>query len=168
MLNKKNKNNVAYSLNTASTITTSNNCNFNQLASTNSGNYSTTQTIGTVTNSSPFLVGYGNNMNTVYGYGAYIDPKPLDSGNFLIRTYLKEDELDSLLTTIKDRITEENDIESFRDLIRNLVYERHFSEEFLLKYIDYLTKQIVLIRHASEIKTGEYSQVALYFEAKEM
>lgn len=83
-----------------------------------------------------------------------------------LTSYLKEDEIYNMLTAIEGRIIEEEDSGLFKDFIQIIVENKKFSEEFIMHFISYLTKKNILIMHSFEIKTGEYSQVALYFQVK--
>jgi len=77
--------------------------------------------------------------------------------------YFKEDELCEIL----DRILASASENDFKKIIRTIVRSRHFSEEFLSKYLSYLTKGDILQMHRGDIKSSSYPTICLYFETKE-
>jgi glucan phosphorylase len=90
-----------------------------------------------------------------------------DSYNIAI--YLKESEIETMLDAIISRISDKEDLEKLKNFISHIIYQRRFSEEFLLKYIDYLpNKDTLLQMHRSEIKSGEYANIALLFEMEKI
>lgn len=78
-----------------------------------------------------------------------------------IAYHLNEDELLSLLDKLKTRGMD------IRCFVRFLVKNRHFSEGFLLKNIEYLYKQDILQLHKADLLSGSYQQVNLFYEAKQ-
>lgn len=87
--------------------------------------------------------------------------------NILAR-YLREDEISEILDNVKFRIGSGNNDYYISILKTFLDSERHFSEEFLLNHLDKNNisklKESVLKAHYYDIKSGEYSQLALLFE----
>ena len=87
--------------------------------------------------------------------------------NILAR-YLREDEISEILDNVKSRIGRGNNGHYISILKTFLDSERHFSEEFLLNHLDKdnisKLKKDVLKAHYYDIKSGEYSQLALLFE----
>lgn len=76
--------------------------------------------------------------------------------------FMTEEEIIKVIDIITPRMGD--DISS---VIRHIVRSIHLSEEFLLKYADYLRVNDILRQHAREFNSGEYSSLALYYEAKE-
>jgi hypothetical protein len=80
---------------------------------------------------------------------------------------LEEEELSSLFKTLLSK-------EGFPDRylkcvtgeIQRVVRSRHFSEEFILEFLEYLSADDVLAAHSFEIMSGKYSSVRLYLDAK--
>lgn len=78
-----------------------------------------------------------------------------------IAYHLNEDELLNLLDKLKARGM---DIKCF---VRFLVKNRHFSEEFLLKNLEYLYRQDILQLHKADLFSNSYQQINLFYEAKQ-
>ena len=104
----------------------------------------------------------GSFINTsVYNDYLYNTKNPLEA---IIIEFLSEEELIKLLDIVNSRCTEEKD---FQAMIVYIIENRHCSEAFILKYLKYenLDKALLLSilkeRHAAEINTGEYAQLAL-------
>lgn len=83
--------------------------------------------------------------------------------------YLKESELLEILEKVRSRATKDE----FVKLTLNIISKRHFSEEFILKFVPeeyerYKTsfEGAVLAYHYNDIKSTEYSQLSLLFELK--
>lgn len=74
---------------------------------------------------------------------------------------LKELEVSELLDKV---ISRNKDKSSVRSVISWTVRNRHFSEEFLIRYSDYLNITDIMVMHSPDIQSGEYSQLALMFE----
>jgi hypothetical protein len=73
---------------------------------------------------------------------------------------LKEDELLDVVRKAKDRLDERQ----FKKQLKMIVYEYHFSEDFLLEFIDFLDKDIVLHQHRRDITSGEYESLKCLYE----
>lgn len=90
-----------------------------------------------------------------------------DCYNLLAR-YLREDEISEILDNVKFRIGSGSNDDYISILKAFLDSKRHFSEEFLLNHLDKDNiselKESVLKAHYYDIKSGEYSQLALLFE----
>ena len=124
-----------------------------------------------LTTNSAFLGSVDNN-DSILIYDNYTVPVALrnnHSNEFLayIGKYLSEDEIDTMLSNIKHRASYLNEDVSLglKGYIKNLVSTRHFSEDFLVKYYDYLSREDILIMHASEIATNTYPELALLLMA---
>lgn len=94
---------------------------------------------------------------STYNYTYYNSLEPELSEYF---DCLTEDELSEYLDKIIARKVDPSQI------IIKLVSILHFSEDFLSKYISYLTKEILFINHKREIISGEYATLKLLLEAK--
>lgn len=123
-----------------------------------SSNYSSLSTslstISTNANSQTYLY-YGNSSHFQYED----ENEKIIS---LLLDYLKEDELSELLDNIIERSDLLNkDTEPIKSTIRRIVTHRHLSEEFILKYYEYLTKESILRLHTSDIASKQYANLAL-------
>lgn len=87
----------------------------------------------------------------------------LYSPTAVICNYMGESEIIDLINKIFPRIKNDPEKEQF---LRELVRERHFSEQFLIDYWDFLSKDIVLRNHRADIQSGDYSRLALMLELK--
>ena len=110
-------------------------------------------------------IGTNNTVVTPYYYtGGAVSP--LDDYSVSVSDfcqYLNEQEIRDLLTTIINRAEQS----VVRKIVRNLVINRHFSEEFLCDYFNYLDEHDLYVNHAANIKSGEYSRIKLLFVATE-
>jgi len=72
---------------------------------------------------------------------------------------LSEDELEPIIDTILER-----DKHAGHYFVVSLVKKRHFSEEFLLKYLKELTMEDMMEMHRSDILSKQYSSIVLATE----
>lgn len=75
--------------------------------------------------------------------------------------YLKEEEISEIFNKIVER---ESDSEKIKSIVSRVVRVRHFSEEFLLEYIQYMDISDITVMHNADIKSGEYPNIALMIE----
>lgn len=150
------------SISATSSILDSLSCNC--AANTTSGNI----TINPASNTYSISTGSGLTWTTpTIGYPNYYDDSSFVIGNGRTTftkffSYLKEDELASLLRDIQERNPDENDM---KEMLKEIVTKRHLSEEFIMEFIGYIDLQDTLVMHRSEIKSQEYSQLALLIES---
>jgi hypothetical protein len=78
-----------------------------------------------------------------------------ETRDILLETF-KEDELEKILITVKERNPDQ-----FPNLLKDFVRNRHFSEDFLLSYAEYLTKEDIKRRHNEHLISGDYPTLAL-------
>ena len=81
----------------------------------------------------------------------------------LLVTVLKESEIREILGRIS---LLKNESENWKKLLVKIVRSRHLSQEFLMNYIENLTFDDVKVQHYSDLATGDYSEVFLYFNLK--
>ena len=97
-----------------------------------------------------------------------------DTGNILSEAmqYLTEDELDTIISNICDRDGENQAANMFLVLLEH----RHFSEKFIMKWgvgrftsrvERYVFKNYLMKMHKSDVKTGVYSELALWLAMDE-
>ena len=80
-------------------------------------------------------------------------------------TYLGEAEISEILDKIITRGTDnEREVKAF---IREVIRNRHFSEDFVLKYFEYVTTADIKVQHNSDILSHDYPALALAIEGKE-
>lgn len=125
----------------ASSPSTSNSIN------TSAGTYSTIAT-GIATGPSWTI----SNGGTLFDSSIHMSDETRD---ILLETF-KEDELEKILITVKERNPDQ-----FPNLLKDFVRNRHFSEDFLLSYAEYLTKEDIKRRHNEHLISGDYPTLAL-------
>jgi hypothetical protein len=85
--------------------------------------------------------------------------------NFLlfVAKYFTEEEIEKLLSDISERANSinENISDTFGRCVRVLVRARHFSEDFLMKYYESLSREDILALHTPDVSSGTYAQLAL-------
>ena len=106
--------------------------------------------INSATNSSTITNTYSTNST----YDLYSTGFDLCSALYV----LTEDEIMAFVYPCSLRMDKEN----FKTLIKYVVRFQHFSEKFLIQYLDYLDKETIMAQHKREIISGEYSTVSLY------
>ena len=111
------------------------------------------------------------NSNNTIATGVYYDTNSvfrLSNLAFLVN-FMTEEDIDKVLSTVSLRLKSAKDENNpnFKNTVSEIVRSRHFSEEFLMKYISYLSKNDVLRYHSGDIQSGEYSTVGLYYEVSE-
>lgn len=114
-----------------------------------------TTTLGgncTITTNAPSWMSVGNSID--YGYF-----KDTTMENLFL--YLKEEEISEIFNKIVER---ESDSEKIKSIVSRVVRVRHFSEEFLLEYIQYMDMNDITVMHNADIKSGEYPNIALIIE----
>lgn len=75
--------------------------------------------------------------------------------------YIDENSLKDLLIKLKN-----DDLKQFKFAYSYLLLKRHFSEEFLLEFIEYTEKEDLLKMHASDILSESYKEIALFYKLK--
>lgn len=78
--------------------------------------------------------------------------------------YLNETEIEDIINKLIERSISGDDNNLLKDVLNKIVSLRHFSEDFLIKFLDKLTVRSLMEQHSANIKSGEYSQIALYIE----
>lgn len=78
-------------------------------------------------------------------------------------TYLKEPEIENLLDTLIERAVDDQN--TLKQIISSIIRSRHFSEEFILKYFDYVEIHDIRCHHASDINSHNYERLALLLVA---
>ena len=103
---------------------------------------------------------WNSNGNIYYTTDMLINGEEFSAEEFL--SYMTEDEVTNILEKV-----ELSNKSRLKNAVRWLVKNRHFSEDFLAKYLDYLYKNDILIKHMSDLNSRAYSKICLYYEAKE-
>jgi restriction endonuclease Mrr len=119
--------------------------------STTAGTYSTI-----ATSASPSWIISNGTLNS------FSDIHLSDETRDILLETLKEDELDEILEKVKSRSPE-----LFETLIKDFVRNRHFTEPFLLKYVEYLSKDTIHRRHKEHLISGDYPTLSLLLLARE-
>lgn len=88
------------------------------------------------------------------------------SATEIMMSYLSEETIDKMFDEILEKL-EDSDKDSFEMHVKEAVRSQHFSEEFLIKYLEYLDEKTILKNHYEDIKSGKYSTVALYLEVRD-
>lgn len=109
-------------------------------------------TNGITTAASNYYSNVSSYTTTCYSY----DTIPVST----IFSVLTEEETKTLLEIIHSRL----DSGEFRKILKNVVQNSVFSEEFLLEYAEYLDKDVVMIHHGRLIKSGQYPALAVLYE----
>lgn len=78
-------------------------------------------------------------------------------------TYLKEPEIENMLDILIERAVDDNNL--LKQIISSVIRSRHFSEEFILKYFDYVGLPDIRCHHASDINSHNYERLALLIVA---
>lgn len=81
----------------------------------------------------------------------------------ILCNYMGESEIIDLINKLFPKIKNGSEKEQF---LREIVRERHFSEQFLIDYWDFLSEDVVLRNHRADIQSGDYSRLALMLELK--
>lgn len=118
----------------------------NALKSSNSSNWATISTSSTPT------ISWGG-VDYASGYINFQD----NLGSLI--TYLKETEVENLLDTLIERAVD--DTNTVKQIISAVIRSRHFSEDFVLKYFDYVSLPDIRCHHASDINSHSYERLAL-------
>lgn len=94
----------------------------------------------------------------------YVDPADLYEVSFRkISEFLKEDEINDILNALNSRCTDRSFV---RDSVRTVVRNKHVSEEFLLNWYEYLSKDDIMKFHKSEIVSQEYANIAVLIQTE--
>lgn len=64
-------------------------------------------------------------------------------------------------------ISREAESEELKRILNSLITSRVFSEEFILKYFDYLSVEDIRVLHKPQICSGEYEKLTLLIKASE-
>jgi hypothetical protein len=120
---------------------------------------------------STYDIAYGSlSNNCTWKTDNYTDAvQAIDSSYYQYKTYaridftdivdvLTEAELRNVIDLYKSRVNKD----TFSSFIRTVVAGNHFSEDFLLEYLEDLDKGCIMNRHSRDINSGEYKTVALY------
>lgn len=83
-----------------------------------------------------------------------------------ISKYLKEEELLEMLAKIVKRAETNNDKDTIKSVTSEIIRSRHFSESFLLNFVEYVSRDDIMVHHEDNIMSGEYSTLALVYEIK--
>jgi len=96
----------------------------------------------------------------------YISGYTASYSNFVeLSTYFTEEEIETFIDKLIERVSSDSeDYYQVQQLIRDVVRMNHFSEEFLLKYIQHLAKSDIFVHHRSDIQSGSYKELKLFFE----
>lgn len=90
------------------------------------------------------------------------------SGDRLIPIdFLSEEAINDALTKIHNLPKQLYDTYKFGDfdkLVDQIVRQRHFSENFILKWFDHLTPSAILVHHKDDIISGRYASLNLKYE----
>lgn len=118
-----------------------------------------TNSVLTIGNYGNITTADSNYYNTISSYTATCysyDTIPVST----IFSVLTEEEIKTLLEIIHPRL----DSGEFRKILKNVVQNSVFSEEFLLEYAEYLDKDVVMSLHGRLIKSGQYPTLATLYE----
>ena len=78
--------------------------------------------------------------------------------------HLSDDEILTFLDSAISRM--ENPLDR-KNAVRLIIRKQHFSEDFILHYIDYLDIEDIKVRHYRDMVTGGYHNLLLMLELKE-
>jgi hypothetical protein len=134
-----------------------------------SGNASTLGSTATVSGTTYYYSGLSNGTTSinslddcVYRYG---DVHCSECETFaLMLDHLSEDDIKATLNAAMSRTSDKTLKSTF---VKFFVRKTHLSESFLLEYIDYLSKEDIMVQHKREIISGDYSNLLVYMEVKE-
>lgn len=152
--------------NTATTALTSDDTTYSYSGTaTTSINQSTLSLNTATTTGSSITLGSGSTYGTL-ATGIYFNGDCYSSDSQLkgLISFMTETEIDEMLTKITDRLNDAENIYSLKSIISSMVRSRHFSEAFLMKYLSYISKDDIMVFHAGDVQSGEYSQLGLYLE----
>lgn len=96
----------------------------------------------------------------------YVSGYTASYSNFVeLSTYFTEEEIEIFIDKLIERVSSDSeDYYQVQQIIRDVVRMNHFSEEFLLKYIQHLAKSDIFVHHRSDIQSGSYKELKLFFE----
>ena len=111
-------------------------------------------------------------LNTISDISSYVTTNASSNGYFDVYPYynnnvdisdvfsvLTEKEIEDILKILYVRM-EKTD---FKRVLKKIVSNGSFSEDFLMEYIDCLDKDVVFINHKRQIMSGEYSTLAALY-----
>lgn len=108
-------------------------------------------------NTNSLNTGYSTSIDSSY-FNSYFDDKLQ-----LLISVLKESEIEELFDKFIERNDDSDDIIK---ILKSVISQRHFSEDFLLKYYIYIDERTVKTQHSADIKSQEYSRLALLIEGQ--
>lgn len=79
-------------------------------------------------------------------------------------SFLKEEEIEEIFDKIIERADGKDNNSIVRDSISAVIKKRHFSEDFLMKYFQYTSIEAIMKEHSADIKSQNYTQLALLIE----
>ena len=91
-----------------------------------------------------------------------LERKTMELNNMLM--YLTEEEIKDYCNKIIER---DNDNYNITNMISAIVEARHFSEEFLKEFFNYIRMDSLWVQHRGDIISGQYSGIKLLLIAKE-
>lgn len=147
-------NNTAPKISISDSYSSSNSLNF---MDTSACNYITTSNIST----NPY--GY-NSITTTPGIQQFHIGDFVESS--ILFLYLNESEIDEILEKMRPRLMPEDE-ERFKTYISSYVSTQHCSEDFILKYLPYLSWDQIKILHKKDIYTGKYASLKLALDLKD-
>ena len=115
-------------------------------------NWTTTSATTAGTSSSSIYWGINGNYGYVDNRATYFSS---------IFEYLKEEEIIYLMDILIARAMETNDLKGIFQQINT----RTFSEDFIMRYIDYFDLDLLKKQYSSQIKSQEYPRLALLVQA---
>lgn len=122
----------------------------NTIAVSNAG------TLNTISDISSYVT--TNATNGSYSYNIY--PYYNDNVDLTdIFSVLTEEEIKDILEILHVRMEKAD----FNRVLKKIVSNGSFSEDFLMEYIDCLDKDVVFINHKRQIMSGEYSTLAALY-----
>lgn len=113
--------------------------------------------------------GISSNTTNPYGYNISIPSVKLDASfveSSILFLYLNESEIDEILEKIKSRLMPEDE-ERFKLYVSSYISTQHCSEDFILKYLPYLSWDQIKILHKKDIYTGKYASLKLALDLKD-
>lgn len=129
------------------------------IQTTNQPSYTT----ATVPQSSSTTI--SSNLNNVYGTYAYNTWEVNKTARMIdFIKYFTEKELEEYIDKMIERETNK---EALTDIISEIVNCRHFSEDFLCKYFEYIKRGSFYNWHNADIVSGDYARLKLLFVSEE-
>lgn len=100
-----------------------------------------------------------------YATIGYMDAASINNDNLPgLFSFLKEEEIEEIFDKIIERADGKDNDSIVKDSISAIIKKRHFSEDFLMKYFQYTSIEVIMKEHSADIKSQNYTQLALLIE----